>query len=110
MGYNTRYEVDATGFNEGDEAEYFLFKLNRATNYGFGGNASNGSVHLETDEIKWYEWKKDLTDLSKHFPHATIDVEGRGEESGDMWKARIRNGQSEVVNAIMTFPDFKELV
>jgi len=110
MGYVTRYEIEATGFKEEVEAEFFLFKLNRAVNYTFSGTTTSSRVTIETDEIKWYEWQTDLKELSVHFPHVTIDAEGYGEENGDIWKARVRNGEAEVVEAMLTFPDFKKLV
>jgi hypothetical protein len=110
MGYTTRYEIEATGFKEETEAEFFLFKLNRVTNHGFSGSTTSNRASFETDVIKWYEWKTDLKELSVHFPHVTIDVEGLGEDNGDIWKARVRNGETEVVEAVLTFPDFEQLV
>jgi len=111
MGYSTRYEVEATGFQEEIEAEFFLFKLNRAANYcAAAGTTTSNRASFETDDIKWYEWQTDLKELSVHFPHVTIDVEGFGEENGDIWKARIRNGETEVVKSVLTFPDFEQLV
>ena len=110
MGYVTRYEIEATGFKEETEAEFFLFKLTRVVNYEFTGSTTSTRLTIETDEIKWYEWQTDLKELSVHFPHVTIDVEGYGEENGDIWRARVRNGEAEVVKAVLTFPDFKQLV
>jgi len=41
MGYVTRYEIEATGFKEETEAEFFLFKLTRVVNYEFTGSTTS---------------------------------------------------------------------
>jgi hypothetical protein len=44
--------------------------------------------------------------LSNKFPNATFIVTGIGEEYGDYWKARIKNGKVDKVKAKIVFPDF----
>jgi hypothetical protein len=116
MGYATTYELTVGPFDTEDEAEFFEFKIQKQIKdieFGssVGPNLGRGHfVTLETDKIKWYEWRSDLLQLSSKFPAVTIDVEGDGEESGDMWKARFRNGEFEKVKVKFTFPDFENLV
>ena len=119
MGYSTDYKVDAGPFENEDAAEFFEFKAKKAIDEAIEVDIglSHGSKHtgryfvkFEVNDAKWYDWEKDLRGLSTAFPDVTIDAVGHGEETGDIWKARIRNDQSEVVEAVMSFPDFKELV
>ena len=113
MGYYTDYSVEATGFNKRDEAEFFAFKLvqndyvSNSTRFHYGELGSEFSVQFDVNESKWYGYSDDLRTASLWFPHVTIDVEGKGEESGDQWRHRFRNGEQERVNAVISFPDFK---
>lgn len=115
MGYVTDYKGEAGPFDTEEAAEFFEFKLGKQVNgYHFdvsiGASMHDGyTVNFEVNDVKWYEWRNDLSELSRSFPNITVDLEGRGEEPGDLWKARFRNGDSEVVDAVFTFPDFTEL-
>lgn len=44
-------------------------------------------------EVKWYNWKEDMVELSKKFPKMLFKLEGYGEESLDIWIAHFCNGQ-----------------
>lgn len=115
MGYSTDYKGEAGPFNSEEDAEFFEFKLGKQVDgYEFTVNIGSPDqdryyVNFEVNDVKWYTYTEDLEAVSKKFPDITIDVEGHGEETGDIWKARFRNGRSEQVDAIMTFPDFTEL-
>jgi len=119
MRYSTDYKVDAGPFENEDAAEFFEFKAKKAIDEAIEVDIGliHGSKHtgryfvkFEVNDAKWYDWEKDLRGLSTAFPDVTIDAVGHGEETGDIWKARIRNGESEIVEAVMSFPDFKVLV
>lgn len=64
------------------------------------------------DSMKWYQWEEDLTALSKTYPGLLFVLEGRGEESYDIWKAWARNGKLVRVNARIVFdePDLEVVV
>lgn len=114
MGYMTDYEVEAGPFETEEAAEFFEFKAQKTIGYSIDVSISpsmNGRyfVTFELNDAKWYNWGNDLEALSRAFPNITIDVEGDGEETGDQWKARFRNGSYEKVEAIVTFPDFTTL-
>lgn len=117
MGYYTDFEITVTGLESEDQAEFFEFKFNKAINYSFDTlgiakddqDSTKYKATFEIREAKWYSCEEDLTKLSSSFPDTTIDVEGKGEEQGDQWKARFRNGEFERVNAQITYPDFKKL-
>lgn len=116
MGYYTDYEIEASGFKDKTEAEFFEFKLGKDVGYtlesGSNGIASDNTwtFSAKINEAKWYDWETNMKKISKEFPHITIDVTGVGEEQGDMWKARFRNGEFERVVAEFKMPDFTELV
>jgi hypothetical protein len=114
MGYYTDYQIEAEGFKTRDEAEFFAFKLvqndyvSGSTRFHYGGNEELGfNVQFEVRETKWYGYSDDLRTVSLWFPDVTIDVEGSGEENGDQWRHRFRNGEQERVNAVISFPDFQ---
>lgn len=115
MGYSTDYSLSATGFKDETEAEFFEFKLRKESQYtGWHvdiGEEMDGTACIEAtlNEAKWYDHDKDLTALSLTFPHVTIDLDGEGEESGDIWRMRFRNGRSERVKAEIVIPEFKIL-
>lgn len=118
MGYSTDYKIDVGPFETEEDAEFFEFKFGKLVNYETEAEIglSTGDKHtdkyylkLRVTDARWYEWRTDLNELSVNFPNVTIDVMGEGEESGDIWKSRFRNGEDEFVEAIMTFPDFKIL-
>ena len=62
------------------------------------------------DALKWYNWEEEVSYLSRTFPELTFYLDGTGEGwdevEVDMWKAVFRNGKSQVVRAVVTFPDF----
>ena len=80
--------------------------LNEISGYAF----SKGEKEREAGsggKIKWYEYEKDMNELSKKYPKILFELSAEGEESEDMWKARFRDGKSEIVKAIITFPKFE---
>lgn len=61
------------------------------------------------EAIRWYDWEKDMKKLSKKYPKILFELLAEGEESGDMWKARFKDGLMEKVEVIISFPEFKKL-
>lgn len=117
MGYYTDYSVRITGFEDQESVDFFEFKemyketgafhdFKQSTNF----TADNGMIEFCLIECKWYDWEKDLKEISKRYPYLMIEVEGVGEEFPDIWKARVRNGKSEIMKAEIVFPEFKEIV
>lgn len=60
--------------------------------------------YLEAYEVKWYDWKQEMTDLSRAFPDLVFKVHGCGEESGDVWDAYFCAGKRQDCTA--TFEPF----
>lgn len=70
-------------------------------------------IELEFDDInsfsgysKWYDWEKELTELSKKFPDLMFIAEGDGEDSDDLWIAWFNNGTSLYRRKYITHDDY----
>lgn len=86
MGYYTRYHLTIV---RGEETY---------------GPSLHEQVELELEEIagwnhmfdeacKWYEWEDNMKTLSRKFPQAVFQLNGEGEEQGDIWIAFFENGK-----------------
>lgn len=55
---------------------------------------------------KWYDWKEDMSLLSKRFPEILFYLHGEGENSDDLWDAYFLGGKSQYCPAVITYDDF----
>jgi hypothetical protein len=106
MGYYTNFDITITGIDGGDQAvkiakEYDLYDFSLS---------DDGKTLTSYMNTKWYAWKEDSVNLSRNYPRILIEIYGEGEENDDIWKARIRNGVAETVNAKIVFDDFKAVI
>jgi len=102
MGYYTDYNITITGIDNASQA------LKIAKEYiDYFDISNDGTVLSANFNEKWYSWKEDSVRLSLNYPRILIEIKGEGEESGDIWKARIRSGNFEIVQAKIVFDDFK---
>ena len=64
------------------------------------------------DEMKWYDCKQDMKELSKQYPEFYFWLSGDGEESDDYWVACFHNGKSRTlyVNIDKLFIDLESKV
>ena len=111
MGYYTDYELEAGPFADSDDADAFIQGLVSVSGYHFDVSdfSDEGYISATCWSAKWYDHRKDLQQVSAAYPHITVDLRGNGEESGDMWKLRARNGVTEKVEAQIVFPEFETL-
>lgn len=59
------------------------------------GYENDHSIELEPyDEAKWYDYDKEMKELSNAFPKVVFELHGDGEESGDSWIAWYKGGKS----------------
>lgn len=98
MGYYTRYKLKVVSGK--DPNIDYEEEIGKASEYG-GGD-------LFEEEIKWYECDTDMKNFSKAHPDTLFQIDGEGEESGDIWRAYYKNGKSFRVQAKMTFEEFSE--
>jgi hypothetical protein len=62
----------------------------------------------DADSCKWYEHDEDMKRLSNRFPTVLFTLEGKGEESGDIWIKYFKGGKSQRVNAKIVFDPYDE--
>lgn len=103
MGYYTRFSGSLSGPSWAtDEVENFIEYHVEDGEYRWL------DVFVDPDNLetmKWYDWRDDCVALSKKFPAVLFALEGEGEESGDVWKAWIRNGKSVHVQGKIIFEE-----
>ncbi len=51
------------------------------------------------DACKWYEWKEDLTKMSRAIPGVVFHLSGEGEDNADIWDAFALDGKLQVHKA-----------
>ena len=56
-------------------------------------------------KAKWYDRQADLEDVSYRNPGIIIQVDCEGED-GELWRERYLNGDAEMHDAIITYPEF----
>ena len=95
MGYHTRYKLEYHAEPEimADIKEYIEAHSNMA--YAI----------VEGQESKWYHWREDMCAMSKAYPTTTFILKGEGEESGDIWRAKIQNGVVKLQKAKIAFDE-----
>ena len=50
-------------------------------------------IDLDSYQTKWYEYAEDMCKLSSCFPSVIFQLDGEGEENGDLWTAWYKNGK-----------------
>jgi len=98
MGYYTNYTVE-TDSDSRQAAIDAAADLIERSKYGVD---LTGATNFEV-EAKWYEWEEDVSAVSKDHPGVIFYIYGKGEESGDIWKAWAHNGTVFQSQAEMTF-------
>lgn len=106
MGYYTQYVIKITGIDNANQAANIIREYD-IHDYDVSPNGKEVTASFES---KWYDWLKDSVALSSNYPQILIEIKGEGEENGDIWKARIRNGDSETVSAKIVFDEFKRII
>lgn len=101
MGYYTRFDMTIeTGKHTVAEImteiaanDDVFYGIDRPTSEDLVNQNTNASCYLGVyDECKWYDEESDMIEFSQRFPDATFIVEGHGEEEGDIWRHRYKNG------------------
>lgn len=103
MGYYTNYKVKISG---ADNANQMIKIADDLTLQGYDISDDGTMLTIEFDD-KWYSWKEDFERVSKTYPRVLFEVNGKGEDAEDNWRARIRDGVSEVIQAKIIFDEFK---
>lgn len=106
MGYYTQYNVTISNLDNANQGVK-VAKILDLQHYDF---SDDGTIMQYDTYEKWYDWKEDCIRVSLQYPKILIEIDAKGEESGDMWKARVRNGVCERIEAKIVFDDFKLIV
>ena len=108
MGYLTRFSlyigtVNSNGdkFIEfGDDEYEIIEEFRHFSDYAEYALQSDGTTD---NSAKWYSWKKDLEMFSKKYPNIIFNMNGEGEEPGDIWQAYTKNGKTQVCKVKIEF-------
>lgn len=108
MGTYSKFCGDVRKFNNEwvteDENKQLIEALEQISKYSFLNTFFFGSL---TDEIKWYNWKEDILELSKQFPEYVFEVE-RFIEDGYQQKMLAYQGRYDCVGSHTTYDDLNE--
>ena len=96
MGYYTLYTLSV---EKGDpsllESEEFKDIFLKITDYRLES--------LDNDTLKWYEYDKNMLEISKLYPDTVFRLEGEGEDRDDNWKSYYCNGDSAESRATIVY-------
>ncbi|MHC4121523.1 MAG: hypothetical protein ACYSWO_28970 [Planctomycetota bacterium] len=98
MSYSTNYSLEHN-LDDTEQAELFQHLE----------DVHMGELVGYDCECSWYEHEEDMSRISRVFPEATFTLTGIGQQFGDAWKKRFRNGEVEEVRALLEWPEFTEL-
>lgn len=101
MNYYTSYKLEIRDEITFAKAEEILENLNKKIGWEiFILEAEDEDINpseidywdVYTIDATWYDWGKDMLELSKEFPDVLFGLEGRGEERRDWWYALFKDG------------------
>ena len=98
MGYLTCFDFELLEGSE-DKFQDFLKELSIESKYS---EIKNGYLY----DAKWYDWERDLIQVSSEFPEVFITVDGDGEESDDIWRAFIKDGAIQFAAARIVYDEY----
>lgn len=58
------------------------------------------------ESCKWYSYEQEMREFSKSYPNWLFQLDGEGEESGDIWRKYFVNGKMQDANARTVYDDF----
>ena len=102
MGYYTEYNLKIEGCDF-EKATEVIEELRESSD---GAEYALNEVGESAENCKWYDHQKDLKEFSKKYPDLVFELNGEGEESGDIWKKYFQNGKVQLCNAVIVFPEF----
>ncbi len=110
MGYYTNFTItprlkeDFTEIVDSDVLEILRDRLIEFSQY----DEWEWDDQLTMVDVKWYEYPNHMKLLSKEFPYIIFQVDGEGEEPGDIWRRYFLDGKSQKCVTTITFTQFDE--
>jgi hypothetical protein len=103
MGYVTDFRLKI----EGDESTIKKFLHSEVLVDSWGVPLIEDVLEYWNDEYvgshKWYDYSNDMTKISSQWPELTFILTGYGEEPGDIWQYKYKNGYQTGGKAKITF-------
>ncbi|MGB1014983.1 MAG: hypothetical protein ACPG4T_12675, partial [Nannocystaceae bacterium] len=60
------------------------------------------------DSMKWYDHKEDMIAFSRRWPDTVFQLNGEGEDVGDVWVKFFKGGKVQESRAVITLDKFDE--
>lgn len=108
MGYYTSYTLSWDCGNSKTTWDEVSKEIKSRQNEGqilFHGEDGGGD---NAEPCKWYEHEKDVAEFSKLYPDVLFELDGAGEDKGDIWRKYFLNGKVQVCEAKITYPKFNK--
>lgn len=103
MGYYTKYNLTFSIWESNGKDNEEIEKIHQYIENCIPHLYENGHTEYEYDG-KWYDYVKDMTELSKQFPNAVFQLDGVGEEFPDIWTGVWKNGKKRIEGAEIVYP------
>jgi hypothetical protein len=78
----------------------YIFNEDKDIQMHFEGNGDTAY------ECKWYEHDEDMRNFSKKYPNVLFLLEGKGEESEDVWRKYYQDGKCQECHAKLVFDEY----
>ena len=95
MGYYTEYTFESDDL---DNDALYVSLL----------EAWSGYTDLFEDQVKWYDHKDHMLQLSRQYPTVLFTLNGVGEARDDIWTLWVRGGKAYKEYAKIVYPTFDE--
>lgn len=105
MSYSTQYSLEYDTPDDHEDIKDFILKdISYLVDFEIEALLGGGTL-----TAPWYEHEEEVLNLSRGFPATIFILYGTGSEQGDVWKKRFINGEVEIIQATLVFPDFEPL-
>lgn len=112
MGYYTYFTINIEIKQRDSEFESLNFSikdlilqtLEKVSGYSFENWGDD--IISSNGNIKWYDYEKDMKKVSSAFPNILFTVNGKGEDSEDLWKAYHLGGKCFTTHAEIVYEKF----
>jgi len=107
MGYDTSFKIALIGNEDLSIVDEVVKSLRLHTPYKLWNTKNKWAPdRITTDNCSWTHHTRDMKLISTLFPLITFEVEGSGEEQGDVWKEYFLNGKTARYEAVITIPEY----
>lgn len=97
MGYYTKFRLETDS-----DTDALIGEWAELPNAEYGSDYVSYCL-ISEQESKWYEHKTHIEAFSLLHPSVTFNLMGEGENSGDIWKMLVRNGNAKYQKAKIVF-------